>query len=431
MPDTSSGDAGARSRTGRVLLVTSSFPRWPGDASGTFVLNHARDLQACGWTVDVLAPHAPGAKTREEMDAIHVERFRYLWPSALETLCYGGGVLGNLRRNPLNLLKVPLLILGEWAAVLRRLATRRYDVVNSHWLVPQGLVTALAAPLFRVPHVATIHGSDVLALTGRLATAANRFTLRRADAVTVNSAATRAAAEAIAPNLEHVHTIPMGVATDVDPDESAVARIRARYRRPKGPLLVFAGRVVREKGVGDLLDAVARLVPMHADVSAMVVGGGAERDEFQRRAADLGIADRVAFVGPMPPERTLEYMAAADVLVGPSWTEAFGLVFAEALSVGTPVVGTDVGGIAECIDHQRTGLLVPPRAPDAIAAAIDRFVTEPDFAARTAQAGQAMVRRQLNRTGLARAFSDVLHGVRHPRQGHAPGRVDAAAGQRR
>src|SRR4029079_6948243 len=72
--------------SGRILSLTSSVPRWAGDSCAPFVLHLARDLQDLGWEVDVLAPHAPGAATSEKLEGVRIDRFRYLWPSSLETV---------------------------------------------------------------------------------------------------------------------------------------------------------------------------------------------------------------------------------------------------------------------------------------------------------------------------------------------------------
>ena len=85
--------AGTGDGGGRILCLTSNFPRWEGDSTTPFVLHLAQDLQALGWRVDVLAPHAPGAAVRETLGGVRVERFRYLWPERLETVCYRGGAL--------------------------------------------------------------------------------------------------------------------------------------------------------------------------------------------------------------------------------------------------------------------------------------------------------------------------------------------------
>ena len=151
---------------GNVLLVTSSFPRWQDDATAPFILHIAQDLIELGWQVEVLAPHTEGSKLCEVIGGVPVSRFRYLWPERWQTLCYGGGALINLRsswRSKLQLL--PFLLFEGWA-IFNRLRRRRYALVHSHWLLPQGLMCGLAAAALRIPHVGTVHGSDVFALRG-------------------------------------------------------------------------------------------------------------------------------------------------------------------------------------------------------------------------------------------------------------------------
>ena len=91
-----------QSKKNRVLCVTSNFPRWEGDSTTPFVLHLAEDLQALGWEVDVLAPHAPSAARHEVLDGVSVDRFRYLWPENRETVCYQGGALINLKQEDSN-----------------------------------------------------------------------------------------------------------------------------------------------------------------------------------------------------------------------------------------------------------------------------------------------------------------------------------------
>jgi phosphatidyl-myo-inositol dimannoside synthase len=291
------------SRRGRILCVTSNLPRWAGDATTPFVLHLASDLTALGWEVEALAPHAEGAATCEVLDGVAVRRFRYLWPEAAQTVCYSGGALVNLRRRPTNKLKLPALVAAEWAALARRVAAGRFDVVHAHWLLPQGLVATL--PPRRSPVVVTAHGGDVFGLRGALMSRAKVAALRSADAVTANSSYTEAALRRLAPDLGPVQRIPMGVGTTF-PATDDVTEVRRRHRRGRGPLVVFAGRLVEEKGVDDLLEALARLVPDLPDATALVLGDGQDREALEARAAELGLGGRVTFAGgptvqPWPP----------------------------------------------------------------------------------------------------------------------------------
>lgn len=396
---------------GRVLCVTSTFPRWEGDSTTPFVLNLAQDLQALGWSIDVLAPHAPGAAMTETLHGVPVQRFRYLWPEALETICYQGGALVNLRRNPLDKLKLPFFVFSEWVKLLGQLRRDKYDVLHSHWILPQGFTGVLAAIPMGIPHIATVHGSDVIALNGPILDLCKRFTLRYADAVTVNSSATRQATLRLVPGIQKLHTIPMGVSAPREPDPSTVSALRARYRRGRGPLLVFAGRIVFEKGIEDLISAIGLLESELPEATALIVGDGQDRNAAEAAARTAGLENKIAFSGWVAPENLPNYLAAGDIFVGPSWFEAQGLAFAEAMLAGTPVIATNVGGVSDTVRHEVTGLLVRERAPREIATAVIRLVQDSALAQRLAAAGSAHVRAHFLRGRAADSFSKLLKNV--------------------
>ena len=405
---------------GRILCVTSSLPRWAGDKSTPFVLHLAQDLQALGWRVDLLAPHSPDAATTEVLDGVQVERFRYLWPSRLQTVCYEGGALANLRNRPRDKLKLPALVAAEWAAVARRLAADRYDVLHSHWILPQGFVGMLARLRGDVRHVVTIHGGDLFGLRGRLLESLKRRVLRSADAVTVNSSYTEAAARQLAPDAKSLVRIPMGVSTE-PLDAAALQRaqeLRSLHRRGAGPLLVFAGRLVDEKGVADLIEAVAEIRRELPDVSAIVAGDGPERGGLEQLAGRLGIAGRIVFPGWIGTGELGAWLAAGDVFVGPSrrgsdgWVEAQGLTFLEAMVAGTPVIATRLGGVPDTVIHERTGLLVDERAPSQIAAAVCRLAADPGLARALAEEGRRHAVRHFSRQASASAFGELFARLR-------------------
>lgn len=407
----------------RVLCTTSSFPRWPGDSTTPFVRDLADDLGDAGYDVGVLAPHTPEAATKERMGDIDVERFRYLWPTSLQTVCYQGGALINLRKHPLNVLKLPALVAAEWAAVNRRLGSGQYDLLHSHWTLPQGFVGSVAAPRWNIPHVVTVHGGDVFALRGVALERFKRFALRRADAITVNSSATERAVMAIDPGSTPVHRIPMGVSPRVPgKQDRKVQAIRRRYKRGRGPFLIFAGRLVSEKGVSDLLAAVSLLRQRFDDITLAVVGEGQDSGAFQRLAEQLGLGGHVFFTGWMQPEDIPYAFTAADISLSPSrrsksgWVEAQGLTILEAMATTTPVVATRVGGIVDSIEDGVNGLLVEERAPAQIAEAVSRLVNEPEFASHIGLAARKTVIERFSREACAKAFSRLFADLLSERQ---------------
>jgi glycosyltransferase involved in cell wall biosynthesis len=398
---------------GEVLFVTSSYPRWPGDSTTPFVHHLALDLRALGWDVQVMAPHAPGAARDEVLDGVPVHRFRYAWPQSLECLCYGGGALVRLRANRWLLGLVPFLVLAQFCAVLLRLLRRRSILVHSHWLLPQGFAAGLAARLAGRPQVATVHGSDVFALRGAVARWFKRLAIGFSRAVTVNSRATCTAVLGLAAPPDRIELIPMGASVDSRRETGVAGESRAARGDLGGPLLAFIGRLVPEKGVSDLLQAVAKLARSHPDVAALVIGDGPARAALEREAQALGIAARVRFLGWLPQAEAHRYLRAAAILVAPSrpapdgTLEGQGLALAEAMLAGVPVVATAIGGFTDAIRHGETGLLVNPGSPAEIAEAVRRLVADPPLARRLSGAARALAEVEYTRDASARRFSDL------------------------
>jgi glycosyltransferase involved in cell wall biosynthesis len=398
-------------------LLTSNFPRWEGDSTTPFILHLAQDLNAEGWEVEVLAPHAPGAALRETLGGIAVTRFRYLWPENAQSVCYQGGALINLRRNPLNWLKLPALVLAEAVALWRLARQRHYDMIHAHWILPQGFVGVLVGRCLGIPCLITVHGGDIFALGGRLLGAFKRYALTRAAAVTVNSSATEGAVRRVAPTVERLRRIPMGAQVPTPPDPGRLREIRSRYAPDGAPLIVFVGRLVEEKGVGDLLRAVARLHGEGLRVRVMLLGDGQERARFEALAAELGLGDTVRFLGWVAHDEVPIHLAASDVFVAPSktgpdgWEEGQGLTVVEAQLAGKPVIATRAGGIVDTIVEGETGLLVEESSPEDLAAALSRVIADRGLCEKLARAGKARASASFTQSASCQRFRDVYDDI--------------------
>ena len=388
----------------RVLFVTSSFPRWRGDSATPFILHLAEDLISLGWHVTLLAPHAEGARRHEEFGEIEVYRFRYFWPVRAQTICYGGGALANLRRSPLDAAKLPALVAAEWWSAMRLF--RSVDLVHSHWILPQGVVVAMT-PTGR--HVATVHGSDVFGLQAKPFAIIKSWALRRASAVTANSTATKDKVRVLTQSRVEAELIPMGVDIRA-PDPEAVASIRARFAEA-GPLVVFLGRIVEEKGVSDLVRAFATIRARFPAARLSVVGRGVDSDKVSALALSLGLNEAVDQPGWTDPSEVVNWFTAADVVVAPSWFEAQGLSVMEAQAAGAAVVATNVGGIPDVVQDGRTGILVEPRDPQALAAAVISLLDDPAGASAIGRRAAEQARHRFSREATALAFASLYKKV--------------------
>ena len=156
----------------RLLVLTSTYPRWPSEDEPSFVHELCRRLTD-HFEVRVVGPHGAGALRQETMDRLEVRRYPYA-PARLETLVNAGGIVTNLKRHPWKWLLVPGFIIGLLWTTWRTIQRSHPDVVPAHWLVPPGLVIALlSAPSCRTPrYIVTFHGADLFVL--HLSAAENR-----------------------------------------------------------------------------------------------------------------------------------------------------------------------------------------------------------------------------------------------------------------
>ncbi|NBB81266.1 MAG: glycosyltransferase [Verrucomicrobia bacterium] len=391
-------------------MLTSVFPRWPGDATPPFVQNLCELLARDGVEVMVLAPHSRGSAFSELWNAVLVKRHVYFWPLALQKLCYEGGMLVNFKERPWSKLLLPFFFLSQLVAAFYFCFRFKPDLIHSHSLLPQGFTGVIVSRLLGLPHVTTSHGNDVFGLKANgFMGMLKRYSLKHAGATTVNSSATREAVLALGATADRVHLVP-AVANLGRVDPNVVNSIEKKYGQV--PKVLFVGRFIEEKGVLDLLRAFASIHSQIAGAECFFVGDGPLRYEMEALAADLGIVKSVDLVGWQSGDTVASWMAAADVLVVPSkpvgtWQEAQGLVVIEAMSVGTPVIASRIGGIPDMVEDGVTGRLFPAGDTERLGALIVEIFTNNKQRARMTAAALTKVSERYSPDAVARLTEQI------------------------
>lgn len=385
----------------KVLVLTSTFPRWEGDNEPPFVFELCRRLGS-KFDVWVLAPHTPGAKTRETMSGLTVVRYRYFF-GRWETLAYHGGILSNLRGNRFRYLLVPLFLVCQLYALLRLLGRERFDIVHAHWLIPQGLV-AVAARMFsrKFPVlICTAHGSDLHGLRGALFSALKRLVMRRSDAVTVVSHAMKECAVLLDVDPAKISVISMGVdmANVFIPDESTVRR---------DDELLFVGRLVASKGVDILVGAMPTILARCPGAALTIVGDGPEKARLEALVKTLGIAGRVNFIGAVANPALPALYRRAAIFVSPSKEEGFGLTLVEALACGCAVIAADLPALRDIVIDGETGLMVIPGDSMAIAHAALSLLGDTALCQAFGRAGREFVLKRFDWEIVAARYARQL-----------------------
>lgn len=175
-----------------------------------------------------------------------------------------------------------------------------------------------------------------------------------------------------------------------------------------GPL-VFFGRFAHTKGVDTLIEALGVLGTQAP--RSLLIGRGSEQAALQRRIAALGLQDTVTVLPWMPHDQLAQTLTTARMVVLPSREENFSLAVLAAMAVGVPVIGTCVGGTPEIIDHEKTGLLVAPDQPLALARAIARLLYDPALAHRLGHQGRTYVRTHLTWDRVAESFETLYQNL--------------------
>lgn len=265
------------------------------------------------------------------------------------------------------------------------LIRRRYDAIHGHFGVPSGALAVMLGRLFRVPSVVTLAGAEVYdpprsdeILKVPFAKALVRWTVERAGAVVALS-------HTIVQHLKNDFGVRRSAAVIAYgiPRRDGVERAFAENRGRSAAAVHFlcVARLVSRKRHCDLLKALS-FVPRDLDLQLDLVGDGSEKAELERRAREWGVRDRVTFRGEMTEAQKWDCYREADAFILVSTHECQGLVYAEAMQAGLPVIAGTNGGQRDFIEDGKNGLLVPVGDIRAIARAMEQLARDPGLRSR-------------------------------------------------
>ncbi len=406
----------------RLLFVTHNVPRVSGDAAGSFVLRLAVALQQTGARVEILAPGASGLAPQARIEGVSITRVRYA-SDARMTLAYTGTMAEAVAGSWSGRFALLQLLWAMRRAVREAVQRARregapFDVLHVHWWFPSGLALLGTARAWWPPVVVTMHGSDVrLAAKKPAAHPLMRAVLRRAAVRTAVSGWLATTASRIAALPVEVAPMPVEVSPLLGP-VSTVESLKVASAAERTGVL-FVGRLNAQKGLNDLLEALA--LPSAQTLTLDVVGDGPDAHALREKAITLGVAARVIWHGQLSQQDLLPRYARARVVAMPSRGEGLGLVAVEAQLAGTPVVAYADAGLLDVVDPAHGGTLVPVGDIPALAAALSRVAGADAQHAAQAQAHGAQARQlMLQRFAPAAVAARYLALYQQARTGRIP-----------
>ena len=366
----------------RLLTFSTLFPNAARPNHGVFVENRLRHLVASHpVTATVMAP-VPFFPFRSARFGAWSEHARAPRRETRHGLVVHHPRYGTIPRFGMSV--APLLLYRAALVAARRLLAEgeRFDLIDAHYLYPDGVAAEWLGRALGLPVVVTARGSDVSLLPSHaLPRRMIQAMMRRVDGLIAVSAALRTAMIALGAAPERVTVLRNGVDTRLfRPLGRSAARAALGLTRPT---LISVGLLIERKGHHRVIEAMASL----PGFELLVVGEGPERPRLEALIARLGLTDRVRLLGARPHADLANCYAAADALVLASSREGWANVLLEAMACGTPVIAARIWGNPEVVQEHVAGLIYDENTPDCIAAAVQAlFADLPDRAATRAYA---------------------------------------------
>lgn len=395
-----------------------------------YVAQIARKLATLGWQVDIFT-----RRDDPELESI------YHWKDGIRIIHVPAGPARYVHKE--ELLPYMKAFTRYMQNFIRRSGS--YDLIHANFWM-SGLVAAEIKRQFEIPFVITFHA---LGKVRRLYQGKNdnfpdeRFEIEErivaeADCIIAECPQDKEDLTLLyQANPEKVAIVPAGY----DPEEMApVSKAEARKQlglTENEPIILQLGRMVPRKGVDTVICGLANLIHQHGVNAHLLVVGGESEEPDPAVTPELGrlmqiaraenVANQVTFIGRRQREALKYYYSAADVFVSTPWYEPFGITPLEAMACGTPVIGSNVGGIKYSVVDEHTGFLVPPKDPEALGKKLAALLTQPDLLKRFSEQAKDHVQAHFTWHQVAVQLATVYETVIHQRLVESNGLAEAEA----
>ena len=389
----------------RVLMLSWEYPPHMVGGLGKHVKELVPALAAAGIELHLLTPRWLGGDPHEKTDGVTVYRVDTPPHSELSDF-----YTDTQRTNWLLQERGRELIM----------TTGGFDIIHAHdWLVAFAAIGLKNE--FKVPLLATIHATEHGRNRGQVGNEISQSIHSTEWWLTYEAWRVICCSQFMASEVAHIFHVPRDK-LDVIPNGVDTKRFdelngadlsdfRTRFAAPHERIVFYVGRIVHEKGVGVLVEAVPRVLASFPQAKFVIAGTGGYLETAKQRADQLGVSPHIYFTGFIPDSDRDRLFKVASVAVFPSLYEPFGIVALEAMAARAPVVVSNVGGLAEVVEHNETGLLVYPDNPDSLAWGMLETLHHPDWAAARAENAYRRVVTEYNWRRIAARTAAVYQRI--------------------
>jgi glycogen(starch) synthase len=360
----------------------------------------SRELVKTGCEVHVVTADHPGQAEHEIADGVHIHRVKTQTDTTPDFITW------------VNRLNFGML---QYAIQIHRKTP--FDIVHAHdWMVTDAAWVMKSG--FGIPFVATMHATEAGRMHG-IHNEMQRYIHQMEWRLTFEAWEVIVNSNSMQEELRHSFNmpsdktviIPNGTNPEVFDFEFDGRHMRSSYAREHEQIVLFVGRMVREKGVQVLLDAAPRILSERPGTQFLLVGTGYYLEDLKKQAWQMGIGENVHFLGYVGDTELLQLYKIADAVCIPSLYEPFGIVALEGMAAKVPVATSDVGGLKDFVENGVTGVTTYAGDPASLAWGLLQVLRNPELAQRLRETGYDKVKHIYNWKVIASRTYEVYSKV--------------------
>lgn len=362
-----------------LLVISSAYPRYDNDVYANFVKDLLENLSS--FNITVLAPHDHNIKKEEIINNLKIKRFQYFYPQNSQKLAYA--IIPNLKKNPFLIFQLPFFNLSFLISTIKLIKKNKFDIINSHWLLPSGLIGAICKKLFNIKHISTTHGGDLETLNKMpFKRIISNFVLNNSDYILFVSSYSKNIFKNLIKDKNKLEKksliLPMGININNLKNNISLNKIKKNYNVKTNKNIVFIGRLEERKGINYLIGSIPKILN-EFNITLFILGDGPIKKELSNLVKILKLENNVKFLGHTIGKKKLDFLKLADILIIPSLSEGLPVTLLEGLATGKAVIATKVGGIPDVLKNNN-GILIYPKNKEELSSNIIKLFKNPKLA---------------------------------------------------
>lgn len=368
--------------------------------------------------VIVLTPYFPSLKLSDF--PYKIVAYKYIWPTFFHRLGYSQTLSSGMGLKIETYLLAPFLYLFGFFALLSLVKKEQFDIISSHWILPNGFITYLVSLILKIPYTVSLAGSDVyLANKNVFFSFMARQAAEKASVISADSPQYITELKKTGARVKNLYVVPYPVNTNlVKSNVSGVAQLKKTLQISRDAVVLLGvGRLVHKKGFQYLIPAFQRVIQRREKVILIIVGSGDFKGALEVMIGKLKLEEHVRLVGNIERDRIGLYYNAADIFIMPSIKDEQGniddrpVALLEAIATGLPVIATNFPGNALSIENKRSGFLIPEKNVDAISAAISQLISSSSLRKSMSTRAKKIAHEQFDMVQVGKKYTRIFNSV--------------------